>query len=219
MGLTKLTFPHKCAPRASNKRQQFRLELVLGDAGTDDLVSHFAVLEEQEQRDGTHVVFHGEIAGVIHVHLANLRLAIEIGGDLIEDRADHFAWTTPFSPEIHEDGHVGIDYFGLEIRVGKCQSHARTMHRHGWKVKNRLRGLRGGSGRSESGIFLSTDRESASHESQIEDAEGKQDVDDGPSHGSEWVEGGLFEELHPIAGLGIGGDVFDADPDIGDHQL
>jgi len=84
------------------------------------------------------------------------------------------------------------------------------------KSRTDPRGQRGGSLRGQSGACLSTDGESASHESQIEDANGKQGVDDGPGHDAEWFEGVLFDDLRPIAGLGI---VFDADPDIGDHQL
>lgn len=35
-------------PMKSSQGLEFRLQLLLGDAGTDDLVLHFAVLEEQQ---------------------------------------------------------------------------------------------------------------------------------------------------------------------------
>lgn len=122
---------------ASGESLEFCLELILGDAGTDDLILHFAVLEEQEQRDRAHVVFDGEFAGFIHVHLADFGGTFEFGGNLVDHRADHFAGTTPFGPKVHEDGHGGIDDFGLEICVGKFQRHARNMERDRQNVKSR----------------------------------------------------------------------------------
>ena len=88
--------------------KQFGFELILGDIRSDDLVFHFAVLEEKEEWDRADVVFHCEISCIIHVDLGNLRLAIDLAGELVKDGADHFARAAPFRPEIDEDGLVGV---------------------------------------------------------------------------------------------------------------
>lgn len=87
----------------SGERQKFGLELVLGDVRADDLVFHFAVFEKQQERDGFDVVFHREVAGFIDIDLADLRLAFDLAGELVENGADHFAGSAPFGPEINED--------------------------------------------------------------------------------------------------------------------
>jgi hypothetical protein len=116
---------------------ELRLELVLGDAGADDLVLDLAVLEEQQQGNGADVVLHGEVARVIDVDLADLGGCSDFGCDLVDHRANHFAGAAPFGPEVHEDGHVGVDDFGLEIRFVECQSHGGTMERVPRNVKSR----------------------------------------------------------------------------------
>ena len=89
--------------------------MFFGDAGTDDLVFYFAVFEEQEKWDGLDVVFHSEVAGVVDIDLANFSFAFDFAGDGIDDGAEHFAWATPFCPEVDEDWHIGIDDLGLEV--------------------------------------------------------------------------------------------------------
>ncbi len=103
------------------ERQELRLELVLGDAGADDLVLHFAVLEEEQEGDRADAVFDGELAGVVDIDLADLGAAGDVGGELIDDGSDHFAGAAPFGPEVDEDRHVGVNDFGLEIGFGEFE--------------------------------------------------------------------------------------------------
>ena len=121
----------------SGECEKLGLELLLGDAGTDDLVLHLAVLEEQQEGDRLDVELHREIARFIDVDLADNRLAIEIGGDLVDDGSDHFARTAPLCPEVDEDGFVGIKHFGLEVRVCKFQRHGGNMDAGSRYVKSR----------------------------------------------------------------------------------
>jgi len=107
----------------SGQSEELGLELILGNAGTDDLVLHFAVFEEQEKGNGAHVVFHCEVTCVVDVNLADFGLIAEFAGELIDDRADHFAGAAPFGPEIDENGHGGIDDFGVEIGFGEIKGH------------------------------------------------------------------------------------------------
>jgi len=107
----------------SGQSEKLGLELILGDAGADDLVLHFAVLEEQEEGDRADIVFHCEVARVVDIDLADFGLIAEFAGELIDDRSDHFAGSTPFRPEIDEDGHGGVDDFGFEICFSEVQGH------------------------------------------------------------------------------------------------
>lgn len=105
----------------SGEGEQLGLELVFGDVGANDLILDLAIFEEQQKWDGAHAVFDGEFAGFIDIDLADFGLAIDFGGELIEDGTDHFAGTAPFRPEVDEDGDGGVDHFSLEIGVSKFQ--------------------------------------------------------------------------------------------------
>lgn len=95
--------------------EELGLELLFGDVCADDLVFNFAIFEEEKERDGFDVVFHGEVAGFIDVDLADFCLAFDFAGELVEEGGDHFTRAAPFRPEIYEDGLVGVDDFGLKI--------------------------------------------------------------------------------------------------------
>ena len=110
-------------PNRSGQSEQLGLELILGHAGADDLVLHFAVLEEQEERDRADIVFHCEVTRVVDIDLADFGLVAKLAGELIDDRSDHFAGSAPFGPEIDEDGYGGVDDFGIEICFGKIEGH------------------------------------------------------------------------------------------------
>ena len=96
--------------------EQFGFQHFLGDIGTDDLVFHFAVFEEQEEGNGFDIVLDGKIASVIDVDLGDFGLSLDFTGELLKDWTDHFAGAAPFGPEIDKDREIGIDHFGLEIR-------------------------------------------------------------------------------------------------------
>ena len=107
----------------SGQGEEFCLELIFGDAGADDLILHFAVLEKQEKRDRANVVFDREIASIVDVDFADLCLVAEFSGELVDDGPDHFAWAAPFGPEIDEDGHGRVDDFGIEIVFSEIEGH------------------------------------------------------------------------------------------------
>jgi hypothetical protein len=124
-----------------SKREKLRLQLLLGDVRSDNLILHLAVLEEQEQRNRANIEFHSQVTGFIDVDLSNLRLSLDFTGELVEDWADHFTRATPLRPEVHEDGLVGVDYFGLKIRFVKVNCHGENLKPEwcrvkGWAQKN-----------------------------------------------------------------------------------
>lgn len=110
-------------PDRSGQSEQLGLQLILGDAGADDLVLHFAVLEEQEKGNRANIVFHREVARIVDIDFADFGLLAKFAGELIDDRPDHFAGSAPFGPEIDEDGNGGVDDFGFEIGFSEIKSH------------------------------------------------------------------------------------------------
>ena len=83
--------------------EELLLEHVLGYVGAYNLILDLTILEEEEEGDGFYVVFDGELTGFIDVDLADLCLAFDICGELVEDWAYHSARAAPFCPEIYED--------------------------------------------------------------------------------------------------------------------
>ena len=107
----------------SGQSKKFGLELILGDACANDLVLHFAVLEEQKERDRADIVFHCKVTGIVDIDFADFGLVAEFARELIDDRPNHFAGSAPFGPEVDEDGHGGVDDFGFEIGFGEIEGH------------------------------------------------------------------------------------------------
>jgi hypothetical protein len=107
----------------SSKCEELGFEHVFGDVGSDDLVFHFAVFEEQEKWDGFHIVFHREATGVVHIDFGDFCLSFDFSRELFENGTDHFARSAPFGPEIDKDREIGIDHFGLETIFGKVECH------------------------------------------------------------------------------------------------
>jgi Trk K+ transport system NAD-binding subunit len=140
----------------SSQREQLLFEHVLGDIGADDLVLHFAVFEKQQERDAADAVFHRQVAGLVDIHLAHLGLAFDVGGELVDDRADHLAGSAPLGPEVHEHGDGGIDDFGLEIAFVELLSHARKVE--GGPEKSRTAPPRGRCGPEKARSLRSGDR-------------------------------------------------------------
>lgn len=62
----------------------------------------------------------------------------------------------------------------------------------------------------------SADGQRTRREGEIENAGSEQGIDDGPGHGGVKSGMGLFDELRPVARFRV---VFDADPNVGRHQL
>ncbi len=110
-----------------SESEELGFQHVFGDVRADDLIFHFAVFEEQKKRDGFHVVFHREVAGVVHIDFGDFRLAFYFCGELFKYGTDHFARSAPFGPEIDKNREIGVDHFGLEIIFGKVECHARNM--------------------------------------------------------------------------------------------
>src|SRR5439155_20829692 len=91
-----------------------------------DLVRYLAVLEEQEGRDAQHVVLLGDVLVRVDVQLADLQLALVLGRQLIDERREVAARSTPGRPEIHQDGLRGAQHLALEVIVGEgCYIRAR----------------------------------------------------------------------------------------------
>src|ERR1041385_4909789 len=80
------------------------LEVALA-AQADDLIGHFAALENQESWDGADAVLSSQALEVVDVELGDLDLAIVFGGELVQDGGDHFAGTAPFGPEVDQHWH------------------------------------------------------------------------------------------------------------------
>ena len=73
-----------------------------------------AVFEKQQGGDGADVEFLRELGVVVHVHLADLHLGAEFGGEIFENGGDGFAGAAPGGPKIHKDGLAGRLYGGVE---------------------------------------------------------------------------------------------------------
>ena len=51
----------------------------------------------------------GDLRVVVDVDLRDRELAVELGGELLEDRRDRLAGAAPGGPEIDEHGETGVD--------------------------------------------------------------------------------------------------------------
>ena len=102
-------------PGLALKSFQFLQKARLGRACADDLVFHFAVFEEKEERDGSHVVFRGQTLSVVDVDLADFETVANFAGHFVQNRSDHLAGAAPFCPEVDENGFVGLFNFSGEI--------------------------------------------------------------------------------------------------------
>ena len=82
--------------------------------GADDIFHDFAALENHQARDAADTVLDGGVRIVIDVELADLDFAIVLTGDFLDDRGDHAAGSAPDSPEIDQDGDLGLQDFLVE---------------------------------------------------------------------------------------------------------
>src|SRR5215207_8714744 len=92
-------------PRSSRERGlDLGLEPLLRHRALDAL-GDLAVAEEQERRDRHDLVLRRRLDVLVGVELDDLELG-PLTGDLLDDRADHPAWTAPGRPEVDQDGLV-----------------------------------------------------------------------------------------------------------------
>src|ERR1041385_9122841 len=66
-----------------------------------------------------HMGFHAAYEESTLSHLlggGDFHTAGVVGGDFVEHRRDHLARAAPRRPEVHDDGHVGVQNFALEVR-------------------------------------------------------------------------------------------------------
>src|SRR5580704_9418690 len=93
----------------------------LGDSvlGTvaDQLFDHLAALEHQQRGDAGHFIAHGSGAVGVHVHLANLDLALKLGGEFFHDGRDGAAGAAPGCPEVHQHGLIRFQNILVEVRI------------------------------------------------------------------------------------------------------
>lgn len=79
---------------------------------------YIAVLEQHQCGNTAYAILRWSIGILIDVQLADLEFAFVIPGDIVQDRGNHLARTTPFSPIINQNGAVGLQHFGFEAAVG-----------------------------------------------------------------------------------------------------
>jgi len=79
---------------------KLRCQLCLGN-GAEDLIHDLAILEEQNERNGTNAEALRQTLVLIHIYLRYLGLTGVLGSKLIKEWTNHTAWSTPGSPEIH----------------------------------------------------------------------------------------------------------------------
>src|SRR5690606_13376282 len=73
-----------------------------------------AALEHHQRRDSAHAELGRQARVLVDVHLGDLQLALVLGRELLERRADLTAGAAPLRPEIHQDRNIRAEYLGLE---------------------------------------------------------------------------------------------------------
>ncbi len=81
----------------------------------DDL----ALFEEDDGGDGVDGELHRGVAVGVGIDFTYLDLAFVFFGEFVDGGCEHAAGATPFSPEIDEDGGIGIEDFGIEVGIGE----------------------------------------------------------------------------------------------------
>jgi hypothetical protein len=80
-----------------------------------NLISKLPVLEEQQRRNCTDIVFEGEALVFVDVHFCHFHRIGFFAGNLVQQWRDQFAGAAPFRPEIHQDWFVAVD-FAVKVR-------------------------------------------------------------------------------------------------------
>ena len=79
-----------------------RLILEINQAG----LSWDTILKKQQSGDIADAKLHGDFAFFIHVHFANDGTAFKVLSELVHNRSNHAAGTTPCGPKVHEYGGI-----------------------------------------------------------------------------------------------------------------
>lgn len=82
-----------------------------------DTIDFETVKHENKGGDRIDAELAGGFLNVFGVHLYDDHLALGACSDFFQFWADHFAWATPFSPEIDKDGQAGLSDQRLELLV------------------------------------------------------------------------------------------------------
>src|SRR5215212_1223089 len=102
------------SPRSGRVLRELLREGGLADE-SDHLIHELSVFEKQDRRNRANVELRRRLDVRIHVHLRDLRLALVLGGELIENGSNHAAGRAPGRPEIHHGKPLVILDLGLEI--------------------------------------------------------------------------------------------------------
>ena len=87
--------------------------------GTAKLVDDLAAFKEEERGQGVDAVLGGQILLFVGIHFADFDFTIIFGGELIQERRDHFAGAAPFRPEVHHDRLGRLQNFFRKILLGQ----------------------------------------------------------------------------------------------------
>src|SRR3954452_15693844 len=112
----------------------------------DDLLGDLAVLEDDQRRERHHVGLRRGHLVLVHVELDDAKLPAPLLRQLLECRGDDAARSAPGSPEVDQDGGLGLEDLGLEVAVcdvGNLACHWLTPLVGAVAIQNIARGSRG----------------------------------------------------------------------------
>lgn len=89
--------------------------------GADELVGHFAILEEQQRGDAADAEALCGLLRIVHIDFADFDAAFVFIRKLFNRWRNHAARATPGGPKINEYGQVRINDFRLEIVICQVQ--------------------------------------------------------------------------------------------------
>ena len=102
---------------AQDMRRKFsQLPLIIV---SDPLTDQLTALEDEERRDAADAEAGRDLRVLVDVELGHLGLALVLVGELIDERSDLLARTTPRRREVDEDGDVGLEDQLVEVDVGR----------------------------------------------------------------------------------------------------
>ena len=116
----------------STERQEL-YQVVAG--GEPRVLCRFLAPTKHENRwNGANAVLLGDGPRRIHIELADLDLALELIGQLVDDRSELLARTAPRGGEVNKHGKVRFDNLILEIVDGKFIRFFAAMTRSPWTL-------------------------------------------------------------------------------------